>query len=186
MQPLATFSGTAIVGHGWENSQRCCLRIGCHTPRDPVTTPTQAARPTLVDTDPRVAAMVDGHQLRHLPSGADRVDVDSLMAENANLRAQLATLPVIEQAKGILIVRYQISADAAFALLRRWSSRTNIKLREISRLLVQAAVAPPADGSTASRSGLGSTALEQLIAELTSQPARATHSRRANGAGRHS
>ena len=55
-----------------------------------------------------------------------------MRVENANLRAKLASLPVIEQAKGILMGRYQISPDAAFALLRRWSSHTNLKLRDIS------------------------------------------------------
>lgn len=60
----------------------------------------------------------DGHHHEAANNGAD---VAALLVENANLRAQLATLPVIEQAKGILIARFPISAEAAFALLRRWS-----------------------------------------------------------------
>jgi hypothetical protein len=90
----------------------------------------------------------------------------TVLAEITNLRAQLETLPVIEQAKGILMGRYQIGADAAFALLRRWSSHTNVKLREISRLLVEAAGQPsarsPADGGVPAPSGL-----DRLIATLT-------------------
>lgn len=68
----------------------------------------------------------------------------ALTADNQDLRARLATLPVIEQAKGILIARYQIDAEAAFALLRRWSSHANLKLRDIARILVAAASQSPA------------------------------------------
>ena len=67
------------------------------------------------------------------------VDVAQLIEENINLRARLDTLPTIEQSKGILMLRYQIDAETAFSLLRRWSSHTNIKLRHLSRLLVDAA-----------------------------------------------
>ena len=59
--------------------------------------------------------------------------------ELAGLRRRLETLPVIEQSKGILIGRYGIDPDSAFCLLRRWSSHTNLKLRDISRLIVDAA-----------------------------------------------
>ena len=59
--------------------------------------------------------------------------------ELAGLHRRLETLPVIEQSKGILIGRYGIDPDSAFCLLRRWSSHTNLKLRDISRLIVDAA-----------------------------------------------
>ena len=72
----------------------------------------------------------------------DAKDAAALRLENANLRAQLASLPVIEQAKGILVACFQISPLAAFALLRRWSCHTNRKLRDISGLLVDAASHP--------------------------------------------
>ena len=54
--------------------------------------------------------------------------VDRLVTENENLRRKLQTLPVIEQAKGILMGRYGIPADDAFEMLRRWSQHTNTKL----------------------------------------------------------
>ena len=62
------------------------------------------------------------------------------MTEEINdLRACLDTLPIIEQSKGILMLRFQIDAETAFNLLRRWSSHHNIKLRHISRRIVEAA-----------------------------------------------
>ena len=83
----------------------------------------------------------NGHRPFHLDGEADPGDTHdfaALVEENAQLRARLDSLPIIEQSKGILMVRYQIDTDTAFALLRRWSSHNNIKLRHISRLLVDA------------------------------------------------
>ncbi len=116
-----------------------------------VTTPVIAIAPdpaTPSHTDNGHVAAGHGHRLpraaddhHHAPTApADAAgEVAALRVENANLRAKLASLPVIEQAKGILMSRYQISADAAFNLLCRWSSHTNLKLRDISERLVDAA-----------------------------------------------
>jgi hypothetical protein len=106
----------------------------------------------------QISPASNGHRLPSTAHGyhheaADPADgtgeIAALRVENTNLRAQVASLPVIEQAKGILIGRYQISPDAAFALLQRWSSHTNIKLRDISGLLVDAASQP--DGQAPGR-----------------------------------
>ncbi|HYI59374.1 MAG TPA: ANTAR domain-containing protein [Microlunatus sp.] len=122
--------------------------------------------PAAADQDGQVRPRSDGrHPLRHTEvPGA--VDHRAVIYEVTNLRAQLETLPLIEQSKGILMGRYQISADAAFALLRRWSSHTNVKLREISRLLVEAA-GQPAAGSSPSLTVHASSKLDRLIAALT-------------------
>ena len=56
----------------------------------------------------------------------------------------LATVPVIEQAKGLLIGYYGIDAASAYTLLRNWSSRSNVKLSRISEQLL-AAASQPAD-----------------------------------------
>lgn len=45
---------------------------------------------------------------------------------------------VIEQAKGCLMVAYGLDADQAFAMLNWWSSRTNVKVRELATRLVAA------------------------------------------------
>ena len=60
----------------------------------------------------------------------------------AELRAQLKSLPVIEQAKGMLMGYYGIDADTAFEVLRRWSSIRNIKLRTLSAAITEAAGQP--------------------------------------------
>ena len=62
-------------------------------------------------------------------------DVSRLQAENANLRRKLETQPAIEQAKGILMERYGVSADGAFELLRHWSQDSNTKLNHLAVVL---------------------------------------------------
>jgi len=61
---------------------------------------------------------------------------------SADLRALLRSLPVIEQAKGMLMGNYGVDADTAFEILRRWSSIRNIKLRTLSAAITEAAGQP--------------------------------------------
>jgi GAF domain-containing protein len=56
------------------------------------------------------------------------------MAEN--LQAALESRAIIDQAKGILIERYKMTADTAFQALARVSMQTNRKVREIAEHLV--------------------------------------------------
>jgi hypothetical protein len=59
---------------------------------------------------------------------------------------------VIEQAKGVLMAVYRVSADQAFGVLRWRSQETNIKLRELAKQLVTelpALPAPAADAQSA-------------------------------------
>jgi ANTAR domain len=95
----------------------------------------------------------DGQYVQGLPVTADRLWRDGqappsedLVAELDGLRRRLDTLPLIEQSKGILIGYFSIDAATAFNVLRRWSSHTNIKLRDISQMLVNAASTPPRPG----------------------------------------
>ena len=62
--------------------------------------------------------------------------IDRLVTENENLHRKLQTLPVIEQAKGILMGRYGIPADDAFEMLRRWSQDTNTKLHLVAQTII--------------------------------------------------
>ena len=66
-------------------------------------------------------------------------DPAQLAEDLQNLRLRMETLPVIEQSKGLLMGYWGIDPDAAFELLRRWSSHSNTKLRLISEALVAAA-----------------------------------------------
>jgi len=54
-----------------------------------------------------------------------------------NITVALASRDLIGQAKGILMERYKITADAAFALLARISQDTNRKLTEVAEQLSQ-------------------------------------------------
>jgi GAF domain-containing protein len=59
-------------------------------------------------------------------------------AEDAeNMRRAMASRATIEQAKGILMERDKITADAAFAVLAQASQRDNVKLRDVADRLVQ-------------------------------------------------
>ena len=62
----------------------------------------------------------------------------------ARLVAQLETLPVIEQAKGILMAHSGISDAEAFALLRGASQRSNVPVRDLAARIVAAASGGPA------------------------------------------
>ncbi len=56
--------------------------------------------------------------------------------ERENLNEALQSRKVIGQAIGIIMERYDIDEDAAFAFLVRASSTSNIKLRDIAQELV--------------------------------------------------
>jgi AmiR/NasT family two-component response regulator len=68
----------------------------------------------------------------------------------ARLAARLDTLPVVEQAKGILVAQTGCTPDEAFELLRSASQRSNVKLRDVARKIVEGAAA---DGSHRPRPG---------------------------------
>jgi GAF domain-containing protein len=65
------------------------------------------------------------------------------------LHDALTNRDVIGQAKGILMERHAITADAAFGVLSRVSQAENTKLAEIARRLVQTGKLPGVPGSAA-------------------------------------
>jgi hypothetical protein len=92
----------------------------------------------------RVAADTDPDRLRHSPY--------------ARLQARLASLPVIEQAKGIIMAQYGWSEDQAFETLRRASQRENVKVRDLAASIVaRTARSAPAQRRQA---GAASTAVQ--------------------------
>ncbi|MVA75423.1 ANTAR domain-containing protein [Auraticoccus sp. F435] len=60
----------------------------------------------------------------------------------AHLRIAMQSRSVIEQAKGILMERYQLDQDHAFAVLSRVSQTSNTRLREVAAELVRTRVLP--------------------------------------------
>ena len=65
----------------------------------------------------------------------------------ARLKARTDSMPVIEQAKGILMARHRCGPDEAFDLLRRASQHANIKLSELAARIVEQAASPGSNGS---------------------------------------
>lgn len=82
----------------------------------------------------------------HAFSDADRVTARHLSGlatvaltsahERATLREGLATRTVIGQAEGLLMERFGIDADQAFAVLTRYSQHSNVRLVEVAEKLV--------------------------------------------------
>jgi hypothetical protein len=100
-----------------------------------------AARSLLADNTERLAATAERLRTTRssLASGRSRRE---LLRESAyaRLRAQLETMPVIEQAKGILIAQTGCSPEEAFALLRQASQRSNVRVSELAASIVDRAV----------------------------------------------
>ena len=55
----------------------------------------------------------------------------------ARLKARLDTLPVIEQAKGVVMAQRQCGPDDAFDLLRRASQSANVKVSVLAGRIVE-------------------------------------------------
>lgn len=62
--------------------------------------------------------------------------VSELRTELKQRQEQLASQPAIEQAKGMLMHNFGLTADEAFALLRRLSQDTNVKVHTVAEHLV--------------------------------------------------
>jgi len=68
-------------------------------------------------------------------------NLEDCQTEVQDLRAQLETRPVIDQAKGLLIAKHGCTSERAFQLLAEASQRENRKLRDIARAMVDGAQA---------------------------------------------
>jgi len=65
----------------------------------------------------------------------------------ARLEARLETMPVIEQAKGILMAQTGCGPEQAFNMLRRASQRSNVKVRDLATEIVCRAEAGAQNGA---------------------------------------
>jgi hypothetical protein len=79
--------------------------------------------------------VVHGHlvDITDLRQDAVHTEVDTAVVDFVEHRA------AIEQAKGVLVQLYSVDTDTAWALLRAFSADTNRKVRDIARVLVDAA-----------------------------------------------
>ena len=66
----------------------------------------------------------------------------SVLRERENLSVALTSRDLIGQAKGMVMERYGIGADEAFALLARLSQESNTKVAEIAKQVVEAGSDP--------------------------------------------
>jgi AmiR/NasT family two-component response regulator len=69
-------------------------------------------------------------------------DREALIREIVTLREAVQTRDVIGQAKGILMERFLIDADAAFALLQRTSQETNTRVHDLAARLASTGKLP--------------------------------------------
>jgi GAF domain-containing protein len=79
------------------------------------------------------------------------------------LREALETRTVIGQAQGLLMERFEIDADRAFATLRRYSQQHNIKLKVLCRQLVETRALPQQEAN-------GEDAVEQVESPVDAAP----------------
>jgi hypothetical protein len=95
-------------------------------------------RELLADGDLR-----SGAQRRRVEEASALVDVvedyDRLAAEVAQLHEAMTSRSTIEQAKGIVMADRRCSADEAFAVLRRLSQDSNVRLAHVAAALVRQA-----------------------------------------------
>jgi len=74
----------------------------------------------------------------------------------ARLQARLASMPVIEQAKGVIMAQCGWPEDQAFDALRRASQRENIKVRDLAaKIVARTAQRAPARPRSRDRRQLG-------------------------------
>ena len=68
----------------------------------------------------------------------------------ARLQARLDSMPVVEQAKGVLMAQQRCGPDEAFDLLRRASQRANIKVSVLAARIVEQIASPEPDDNVKS------------------------------------
>ena len=109
-------------------------------------------KPEAFDQDSRSAAMAFGPYTAVAAGNVYAYHSARSMADN--LQLALETRAVIEQAKGILMERYKMTADHSFRLLAVASMNANRKLRHIAEVLVTTGELPAVTpGGDRSRSG---------------------------------
>ena len=78
----------------------------------------------------------------------------------ARLQSRLATMPVIEQAKGIVMAQHRCGPEEAFDLLRRASQRNNVKVHVLAEQIVKVVASGRGAGNVTSIT-VGSTRYRQ-------------------------
>lgn len=99
------------------------------------------------DRDRQVADLLVSAVLAVVQETRDRHELTELSRQ---LREALESRAVIDQAKGILMSRHRVDADAAFTQLVSASRRSNVKVRDVARVVIESASGTDqADGADA-------------------------------------
>lgn len=83
-----------------------------------------------------MATFIPDDRRRHTRLGDCQEELDQL-------RDALASRPVIDQAKGVLVAQTGCTPEEAFERLRQASQRENRKLRDVARRVVESAQSTP-------------------------------------------
>lgn len=103
--------------------------------------------------------------------GADRLRYSA----NARLQARLASMPVIEEAKGIIMAQFGWPEDQAFDALRRASQRANIKVRDLAAQVVAKTASSASAQRQAGRPRATAPASEEVTDIRTRHPRTLAH-----------
>ena len=100
-----------------------------------------AARAALAENSERLAAAAERLRVTRYSLANGRSQREQLHeSAYARLRAKLETMPVIEQAKGILIAQTGCTPRQHSNMLRRASQRSNVRVGELAAGIVDRAV----------------------------------------------
>lgn len=78
-------------------------------------------------------------QTRQVQAAKDHARELRSFSLSAGLEARLVSLPVIEQAKGVLVAQQGCDADQAFDLLCQTAQRSNLPVRDLAEQIVKKA-----------------------------------------------
>ncbi len=134
-QPAVTVDARAVGGDN-HAAARTLADLDAAAARDGVTLTVWTVHAAAAD----LAALLG---LQHIkievvPETGGDIAVEHLHARIAQLTNRIAGAPTIEQAKGMLMLTFALSDDAAFALLRQLSQDNNVVLREVAERVVAA------------------------------------------------
>lgn len=111
--------------------------------------PQSREEPGLARELAELARCVDNSGTDPLAGSADPLSPSAVIADATaqirQLHSALDSRDLIGQAKGILMERYRLTPDDAFALLARASQETNVKLREVAAELTRTGALPGHD-----------------------------------------
>ena len=111
-------------GGAWAQAAAACARSGELQ---------QWTRQVLTQAQAALLASAEARRRRRSsPAGRDLLQ----QSEYARLLARLESMPVIEQAKGILMAESRCGDVQAFDLLRRASQRANVPVRDLAARIV--------------------------------------------------